>query len=72
MSLSIPGVAAVIVVKPRATSWALLEEGDSVLSVGADGRSDVHALILWTELSKLLCRKVSALGANTVRETHLM
>lgn len=54
-----PGVAAVIVVSPSATSWALLEEGDSVFSPDAARRSDVHALIRWTELSKLLHSKVS-------------
>lgn len=62
LSLTTPGAAAVIVVRPRTTSWALLEEGDIVFSLGDASLSEVHVLIRCTELSKLLHNAVNAVN----------
>ena len=47
-----PGVVTADMVIPSPTSWAVLDDGDSAPCVV--GLSDTHALILCTELSKLL------------------
>jgi len=68
-----PGAETADIAKPRPTSCALLDDGERVCpEEGAPGRSETHVLIRWTELSKLLCAKLSKLLKFGDEMTHFM